>query len=43
MLQQIEGGAANAIYGSDDGMLWVIENKLPQDNRIQYNSAYEIE
>jgi hypothetical protein len=43
MLQQIAGNTSDAIYGSDNGVLWVIENNLPSDNRIRYNSVYEIE
>ena len=33
MLQQIHGDAGEATYGSDNGVLWIIENNLSSDNR----------
>jgi hypothetical protein len=43
MSRQIQGEAADLIYGSDNGVLWVIENNLSSNNKRRYNSVYEIE
>jgi hypothetical protein len=41
--QQIQGDAADATYGNDKGVLWVVENNLSSNNRKRYNNVYEIE
>ncbi|HZD36988.1 MAG TPA: C2H2-type zinc finger protein [Nitrososphaeraceae archaeon] len=41
--QQIQWGTADKINGTDNSILWIIENSLPSDNRKRYDNVYEIE